>query len=52
MRKTNKSSGSNSVLALLVAVAALGCAGRQQRGVATDAVFLPHRHLRFSCIRV
>ncbi len=37
MRKNNQSIGSNAVLALLVAVAALGCAGQQQRGVATDA---------------
>ncbi len=37
MRKNNRSIGSNAALALLVAVAALGCAGQQQRGVATDA---------------
>ena len=37
MRKNNQSIGSNAVLALLVVVAALGCAGQQQRGVATDA---------------
>jgi ketosteroid isomerase-like protein len=36
VRKNNQSIGSNAVLALLVAVAALGCAGQQQRGVATD----------------
>ena len=31
MRKNNQSIGSNAVLALLVAVAALGCAGQIER---------------------
>jgi hypothetical protein len=37
MRKNNQAIGSNAGLTLLVAVAALGCAGQQQGGVATDA---------------
>ena len=37
MRKNNQSIGSNAVLALLVAVAALGCVVPQQRGATTAA---------------
>jgi uncharacterized protein len=44
MSTNNRSIGSNATLALLVAVAALGCAGQLQRGVATDAPVTTERN--------